>query len=174
MIVIERGELHDVAADAIVRPVATDFSAVTPAMRRFEQAAGEAVMQQCRQLGEIPPGSAVITAGGDLEADVIVHVAVRSTTENATRPLVRQGLVNALRRVTEWGAESVALAPLGTGAGNLDAETAADLMLEVLADHRAGSDQPGRVVVVVEDEYQEAAFRGAVARHLGGQASIGT
>lgn len=176
MIEVRIGELAAVATeagvDAVVRPVAADFSAVTPAMRRFEQAAGEAVAEQCRLLGDIPLGSAVITAGGALEANLIVHVAVRSATENATRPVVRQGFVNALRRLDEWGARTVAVAPLGTGAGNLDAETAADLMLSTLAGQRS-EDGPERVVIVVEDAYQEAAFRGAALRHMGDQAGTG-
>lgn len=174
MIEVRRGELAEVEADAIVRPVGTDFSAVTPAMRRFELAAGEAVAEQCRRLGEIPMGSAVITAAGELGADLIVHVAVRSATENATRPVVRQGFLNALRRVAEWEADTIAVAPLGTGAGNLDAETSADIMLTVLAEQVHGAGLPVRVVLVVEDAYQEAAFVGAVGRHIGEQAGTPT
>ena len=176
MIEVRTGELAEVAAevaaDAVVRPVGTDFSAVTPAMRRFEQAAGEAVAEQCRLLGDIPMGAAVITAGGALAVDLIVHVAVRSPDENATRPVVRQGLVNALRRLNEWGATSVAMAPLGTGAANLDAETAADLMLSTLVEHGSGVELE-RIVVVVEDAYQDAAFTSAALRHLGDQAGTG-
>lgn len=178
MIEVRLGELAvvsgEVGADAIVRPVTTDFSPVTAAMRRFEEAAGEAVAEQSGLLGDIPLGAAVITAAGDLDADLIIHVAVRSPTENATRPVIRQGLVNALRRVAEWGAETVAVAPLGTGAGNLDAETAADVMLAILAENTASGDGPGHVVLVVEDGYQQAAFTGAVLRHVGDQAGIGT
>ncbi|MFW5946964.1 MAG: macro domain-containing protein, partial [Gemmatimonadota bacterium] len=93
MIEVRIGDLADATADALIRPVATDFSAVTPAMRRFDGAAGTAVAEQCARLGEIPMGSAVITAAGDLDAQVIVHVAVRSSTENASRPVVRQGFL---------------------------------------------------------------------------------
>lgn len=167
MIEVRLGDLADVAADAIVRPVAADFSAVTPAMRRFEQAAGPGVAEQGQRLGEIPVGSAVITAPGSLAAQLIIHVSVRSATENATGSVVRQGFVNALRRAAEWGASSIAVAPLGTGAGNLDAETAADIMLAVLADHLRAGTGPERVVLVAEDPYQEGAFRAAVDRHMG-------
>ncbi len=174
MIEIRVGELAgvavDVGADAIVRPVGTDFAPVTPAMRRFDQAAGTSVSEQCRLLGDIPLGSAVITAGGALDAQLIVHVAVRSAMDNATRPVVRQGFTNALRRLAEWGAEVVAVAPLGTGAGNLDAETAADIMLDLLAARLGTGDGPDRVVIVAEDAYQESAFTGASTRHVGGQA----
>ncbi len=167
MIEVRVGDLSEAAVDAIVRPVAADFSAVTPAMRRFEQAAGESVAEQCRRMGEIPVGSAIITAAGALDADLIIHVAVRSGTENATGTAVRQGFLNALRRAAEWGSRSIAVAPLGTGAANLDAETAADIMLEVLAARVREGGGPERVVLVVEDAYQESAFVNAVNRHLG-------
>lgn len=167
MIDVLLGDLAEVVAEAIVRPVTADFSAVTPAMRRFEQAAGANVAEQARRLGEIPVGSAVITAAGDLEAQLIIHVAVRSSTENTTGDVVRKGFVNALRRAAEWSVSSIAVAPLGTGAGNLDAETAADIMLSVLADHLRSGAGPERVTLVADDAYQEAAFRAAVDRHMG-------
>lgn len=167
MIEVRVGELADVEAGALMRPVSTDFSPVTPAMRRLEQAAGPAVEEQCARLGELPLGSAVITGAGSLPADFLVHVAVRSYDENPTAPVVRRGLLNGLRRLAEWEIEVVALPPLGTGAGNLDAEEAADAMLPVLADHLRGSSHPRRVILVVEDAYQSAAFHGAVERHAG-------
>lgn len=167
MIEVQVGELATAVADAVVRPVASDFSAVTPAMRRFEQAAGEALADQCARLGELPLGSAVITGAGDLTADFVVHVAVRSAAENPTAAVVRRGLLNALRRLSDWEIESVALTPLGTGAGNLDAEESAAAMVPVIAEHLRQAGRPVRVVIRVEDSYQEAAFLGAVARSTG-------
>ena len=128
MIEVKVGAPAAAEAGAVVRPVAADFSPVTPAMRRFDEAAGPAVAAQCARLGEIPLGSAVITAAGELPADFIVHVAVRSSLENPTVGVVRRGLLNALRRLEDWDIDVVALVPLGTGAGNLDAEEAARLV----------------------------------------------
>jgi O-acetyl-ADP-ribose deacetylase (regulator of RNase III) len=174
MIEVRVGELAEADAGAVMRPVSTDFSPVNPAMTRFAAAAGSTVAEQCGRLGELPMGSAVITAGGDLAAPFIVHVAVRSTTEGATPAVVRLGLLNGLRRLEDWAIESVAIAPLGTGAGNLDAEESAESMLPVLYQHLAGSVSLTRVVVVVEDEYQRDAFSGAVARHAATGAETGS
>lgn len=167
MIEVRVAELAAVEAGAVMRPVSSDFSPVTPAMRRLDQAAGVAVEAQCARLGELPVGSAVITAGGALPAGFIVHVAVRSADENATQAGVRRGLQNGLRRLVEWEIDSVAVAPLGTGAGNLDAEEAAAVMVPVLVEHLRSEAYPTRVVLVVEDAYQEGAFTAAVERWAG-------
>jgi O-acetyl-ADP-ribose deacetylase (regulator of RNase III) len=169
MIAVRVGGLEEAVAGAVVRPVASDFSPVTPAMRRFADAAGPAVAEQCAQLGELPLGSAVITAAGDLPAGFIVHVAVRSATENASPGVVRTGLRNALRRIADWEIDDVALAPLGTGAGNLDAEEAAEVMMPVLLTHARESSVPFRAVIYVEDDYQKAAFEAAAGAGGGGQ-----
>lgn len=174
MIEVHLTALTEVEAGAVMRPVSSDFSAVTPAMRRLDEAAGPTVEEQCARMGELPVGSAVITAAGELTAEFIVHVAVRSREENATPLAVRRGLQNGLRRLAEWEVESVAIVPMGTGAGNLDAEESAGVMLPVLAEHLRESEFPRRVVLVVDDDYQRSAFQGALARWAGELAGSGS
>ncbi|HSH46216.1 MAG TPA: macro domain-containing protein [Longimicrobiales bacterium] len=164
MIEVRLGDLAGAEADAVLRPVSSDFSPVTPAMRRLDEAAGDRVLSQCRRIGDLPVGSAVITPAGTLAAEFIVHVAIRSPEENATPTVVRLGLRNGLRRLVEWELESVAVAPLGTGAGNLDAQEAAEVMVPLLADHIRDHPHPARVTIVVEDEYQRDVFAAAVSR----------
>jgi O-acetyl-ADP-ribose deacetylase (regulator of RNase III) len=165
MIEVRIGRLEALDVGAALRPVGCDFSPVNPTMSRFDAAAGPAVAEQCGQLGEVPLGSAVITAGGALGIPFIIHVAVRSAGEAATAGTVKRGLLNGLRRVEEWSIDSVGVAPLGLGAGNLDAEESAEAMLPVLVDHLRGGAYPTRVTLVVEDEYQKAVFEAAVSRH---------
>ncbi len=167
MIEARVGELAQAVAGAVIRPVASDFSPVTPAMRRFSDAAGPAVAEQCAALGELPLGSAAITAAGAIPADFIIHVVVRTATENPTAAVVRQGLRNALRRVADWEIDAVALAPLGTGAGNLDAEESASAMVPVLAEHEIRTGRVLRATIMVEDAYQKAVFEAAVGRLAG-------
>lgn len=173
MIEVRLGELGEIEAGAVMRPISSDFSPVTPAMGRLDRAAGPAVEAQCARLGELPAGSAVITAGGGLRAPFIVHVVVRTPEENATAGVVRRGLQNGLRRLAEWEIDSVAIAPLGTGAGNLDAEEAAAVMIPVLMDHFGAARHPSRVVLVVEDAYQQTVFGAATARLGAGGAESG-
>lgn len=169
MIRIVLGELADAATDAVLRPVTAEWTPVTHAMRRLEIAAGDAPAEQCRRLGELPVGSAVITPAGDLPAQFLIHAVVRSVDEPVTGSGVRRALLNGLRRVGEWEIERVAMAPLGTGAGNLDADEAASIMIPVLIEHMKGDGPPSEVEVYVDTEYEKDVFERQLALHGGAE-----
>lgn len=158
MIRLVRGELGDADAEAVIRPVTAEWEAVTPAMRRLEMKAGSAPAAQCSQLGELPVGSAVITAAGDLSAQFMIHVIVRAADEPVTASGVRRGLQNGLRRLSEWGVRHVAMVPLGTGAGNLDAEEAAAIMVPALVEHMQAEAVLTQADIHVESDYEFDVF----------------
>ena len=148
---------------AYLRPVAADGSPVTPAMARLESALGERVRDQLRRAGELPVGSASITPGGELPADFLVNIVVRSHDEPVTAAAIERGLVNGLRRLREWAIDMAATVPLGTGAGNLDAETSARVMIATLRQEMIPDENPRDIVIVVESEYEKEAFERALA-----------
>lgn len=158
MIRVLQGDLAQADAEAILRPVSAEWGAVTPAMRRLEIAAGPAVEQQCRRLGELPVGSAGITGAGDLRAQFMVHAVVRSIDEQVTEAIVRRALQNGLRRLVEWGIASVAIPPIGTGAGNLDPEESAQAMIPIIIEHMRTSQYPSQVDLIVDSDYEKEAF----------------
>ena len=165
MIRILRAELADTEAAAILRPVSAEWDPVTPATRRLEIAAGMPMVEECRRLGELAVGSAVITPAGDLRAQFMVHVIVRSIDEPVTANIVKRGLQNGLRRLSEWGVESVAVSPLGTGAGNLDPEESAREMIPVLLEHLSTAREPTRIDVVVDSAYEQEVFERELHRY---------
>ena len=165
MIRIVPGELAEAEIDAVLRPVTAEWTAVTPSMRRLEIAAGEAPAEQCRRFGELPVGSAVITPAGDLPAQFMIHVIVRSIDEPVTASGVQRALRNGLRRLAEWGIQRVAMAPLGTGAGNLDADEAAAVMIPLLLEQVRAGGPPSEIEIYVDSEYEKDVFERHVALH---------
>ena len=157
MIEVVLGDIAETRATALMHPVSAEWEPVTPAMRRLELAAGEQMAQQCNKLGELPIGSAVITGAGGAGAEFMIHVIVRSMVEPVSESTVQRGLQNGLRRCVEWGVEDVAIPPIGTGAGNLDAEDVAHLMLPILLDHMRTEQYPARVTLVADSDYERAA-----------------
>jgi O-acetyl-ADP-ribose deacetylase (regulator of RNase III) len=160
---VRTGDLGDVKAAAVVRAVRSDGEAITAVGRRLGVLAGPAVAKRLGGLGDLPVGGAVITPGGDLPADFIIHAVLQSAEEPVTGHTLQRALVNALRRAHDFGLASVALPPLGTGAGNLDAEDAAQLIVDVLRDHLQNPGDPRSFEIVVESAYEEELYARAVS-----------
>ena len=118
-------------------------------------------------MGELPVGAAVITPGGGLSAMFLIHVVLQSPEEPVTPGGVRAALRNGLRRGQEWGVESLAIPPLGTGAGNMDAEESAALMIPLIQDHLGTARKPLEVLIVVGTEYEQEVFVRALESTLG-------
>lgn len=149
--------------EAIVRPVNARLGAITPVMRRLEQAAGPKFFDSIRISEPMPVGSAVVTGAGDLPTELLIHAVVSSDEEPVTRSSVRLALVSALQRATAFQIRELAIAPLGLGAGNLDIEDSADIMVQVLADHMKRSPFPEAVILVAETPLEEQVLRHRVA-----------
>ena len=163
MIHVRVGDLGEAKAAAVVRAVRSDGEAITAVGRRLEMLAGPTVTKRLQSLGDLPVGGAVITPAGDLPADFIIHAVLQSAEEPVTAHNVQRALVNAIRRAHDFGLESVALPPLGTGAGNLDAEDAAQLIVDVLRDHLQNPLEPRSFEIVVESPYEEELYARAIS-----------
>lgn len=167
MIDVVRGELATAPTEGILRPVNARGDAVSAAGRRLELQAGSGPADRLRELGDLPVGGAVITPGGELQAAFVIHVVVQAADEPVSAAGVRRALENGLRRAAEWEIESLAVPPVGTGPGNLDAERAADILLEAIAAHVTGSGAPRRLQVVVESEFDEELYRRRLSAQSG-------
>jgi len=152
------GVLSEQAREGIVRPIRSDLAPLTHAARDLAAAAGPSVGERLGQLGSLPLGSAVITAAGDLPASFIIHIVTASEDEPETPHSVQRALRNGLRRAADWGLASLALPPLGVGAGQLDAEEAARAQLEILVDHLDEGAPPLDLTIVVSGEYEAELF----------------
>jgi O-acetyl-ADP-ribose deacetylase (regulator of RNase III) len=153
-----------VAADAIVRPATASLEPTTPMLSRLEQVGGAAFREQLQVIQELAVGSAVVTGGGDLPAEFVIHAIISSTTEPVSLAGVRRALVSSIQRAADWQLVHLSLPPLGTGAGNLDLEDAAHAMLGVLGEAMDRSPYPERVTIVVENAGEKEVFEGFMQR----------
>ena len=86
-----------------------------------------------------------------------------SAEESLTAFGVQRALMNGLRRAQDWGMTSLALPPLGLGAGSLEPDEVAGMVVEVLLHQQSEGGPPEDVVIVVESTYEEELFRRLLA-----------
>jgi len=152
----------DVESEAILRSVSSDMEADTVFSRELEIRAGADLSERLQAMGGLPIGAAVITPGGELSCGFLIHVVLQSAEERVSAVGLRSALQNGLRRAEEWGLDTLALPPLGTGAGNMDADEAAAVMVPLISDHLKNSEHPREVLIVVGTSYERDVFSRAV------------
>jgi O-acetyl-ADP-ribose deacetylase (regulator of RNase III) len=145
--------------EAIARPANAMLGATTPVMRRLEKAAGASFAGHVKLAQALPVGAAVVTNSGDLPVELLIHGVVSSDDEPVSRATVRLALMSALQRAVAFQIRELAIAPFGLGAGNLEIEEAADVMVEVLTEHMRRSPYPASVVIVTETALEEQIIR---------------
>src|SRR5262252_4561621 len=148
-----RGDITTVEAEAIVNSANNDLvlgGGVSGAIRRV---AGPAVQEECHKIGTIPLGTAVITTGGQLKAQWIIHAAVNPLGLWADAKSVRNATRSALKKAEEKKVRRLAFPAIGTGAGALPVERCADILIEEVTRHCA-DDQTAleEVMFVLYDE----------------------
>ncbi|MFL5613226.1 MAG: macro domain-containing protein [Gemmatimonadaceae bacterium] len=164
MIRVRIDDLAFFDGEAIVRPVNEDLGATTPLLRRLELAAGTMLYNQIRLQEPLPVGAAIVTSAGELPAELLVHAVVMSRTEPVSADSVRRALTSALQRVESWQIKNVAIAPFGLGAGNLEIDESARVMLSVISAHLGGARFPEEITLIAETADEERALSAALKR----------
>ena len=166
MITVRLDDLAFYDGEAIARPVTADLGPTTALLRRLEQAAGEPLLRQLRLQEPLPVGSAIVTGAGALGVELLIHAVVMSDREPVTAAGVKRAVQSALQRASDWQIGRVAFPPFGLGAGNLEIEDSARIMIETMRRHEAVSSHPTEITVVVETDDERAAFEWCLARGI--------
>jgi len=111
----------------------------------------------------LPVGGAVLTPAGLLAADYLIHIVVMSHDEPQTSHSIQRALRNGLRRASDWGLESLAVPALGLGAGSLDSEVPARVLVEILANHVNEGVPPLDLTIAVSSDFEVELFEAILA-----------
>ena len=134
-IVIEQGDLTEMATDAIVNAANNDLilgGGVAGAIRRK---GGDGIQRECDEIGSIPVGYAAITAGGKLKARFVIHAASMRLGGTTSAEALRTSTIHCLRIAKERGLKSIAFPAVGTGVAGFPLQECARIMLREAAEH---------------------------------------
>lgn len=165
MIRVVVADLAFVDTDAIVRPATTRLDPTTPVARRLERVGGAEFLARLHVQKDLAVGAAVVTGGGGgLPAEFVIHAVIQSETEPVSPGSVARAWLSALQRAQEWEFARLTVPPIGTGAGNLSVEDAAEIMTAVLKSHLGKAPFPSEVSIVVDTVEDQQAFERALRR----------
>src|SRR5512140_17400 len=111
------GDITEEETDAIVNAANTRLSGGAGVDGAIHRAGGPSIMVECRKIGGCPTGQAVITTGGNLKANHVIHTVgpVYQGGTSGEADLLRSAYLSSLRLAAAKGLKSVALPAISTG-----------------------------------------------------------
>jgi O-acetyl-ADP-ribose deacetylase (regulator of RNase III) len=166
------GDLSTQEMTAVVNDTNDDLvygGAVNDAILR---AGGASIQEEADSQAPIRVGDAVVTGGGSLKADFVIHAASMSIGSSARPVDVERATRSVLDRASELNLTSVAFPPLGHVAGNLSVTRSASLMFPIILEFLDGDCSLERVSLVVADEDARAEVATVLERVLHGEPEL--
>jgi O-acetyl-ADP-ribose deacetylase (regulator of RNase III) len=130
-IILNEGDITDLEVDAIVNAANAQLilgSGVTGAIR---DKGGPSIQEECNKLGGTYVGGAVITGGGDLKANHVIHAVGPRMGEGEEESKLRNATMNSLLVAEEYNLKSIAFPAISTGVFGFPIQKCAEIMLTV-------------------------------------------
>ena len=157
-IVIQQGDLTELATDAIVNAANNDLILGAGVAGAIYRKGGEEIQKECDAIGSIPVGFAAITGAGKLKARYVIHAASMQAGRRTTAETLRGSTTHSLRLATERKLKTVAFPAVGTGVAGFPLQECAEIMLQVAATHLQREPFPETIYFVLFDEAAKNVF----------------
>jgi len=158
-ILFVKGDITEMAVDAIVNPANTDLTMDAGVAAAIRRKAGERIEDDCERLAPIRLGAAAVTTGGSLKALFVIHAAGIRPGEKATAESIRLATQASLMRAEEKAIRSLAFPAIGTGAAGFPVPECASIMLRVVLDHVRIRTSLDKIFFVLFDDAALAVFQ---------------
>ena len=164
-----QGDITKEQVDAIVNAANEQLMGGGGVDGAIHRAGGPAIMVECNEIraeqGGCPTGSAVITTGGNLPANRVIHtVGPIWRGGNAGEPnLLASCYRESLNLALEGGIKTIAFPSISTGIYGYPIDRAADTALNAVKEFLAGHDGIEEVRFVLFDDATYASYENALS-----------
>ena len=133
-IVIEQGDITEMAVDAIVNAANNDLLLGAGVAGAIARKGGESIQQECKAIGSIPVGFAAITGAGKLKTKHVIHAASMGLGgQRTTAKSLQTSTAHSLRLAAERNLKTIAFPAIGTGVSGFPMDQCAEVMLREAA-----------------------------------------
>lgn len=152
IIELVRGDITEQETEAIVNAANANLilgGGVAGAIRRK---GGPIIQEECNKIGGTFVGGAVITSGGNLKAENVIHAVGPRMGEGSEDEKLKNATRNSLKLADEYKLKSIAFPAISTGIFGYPIERCARIMLRSTIDYLEEETELERVVFCLFDK----------------------
>jgi O-acetyl-ADP-ribose deacetylase (regulator of RNase III) len=147
-----KGDITDMAVDAIVNAANTDLVLGAGVAGAICRKGGSRIQEDCDAVGPIRLGEAAVTTGANLRANYVIHAASMRLGGQTTADSLRLATHNTLLRAEEKTIKSIAFPAIGTGVAGFPMEEGARIMLTEVLQHLKSRSTLEKIYFVLYDD----------------------
>lgn len=134
---LEEGDITQQTTEAIINAANSRLAGGGGVDGAIHRAGGPAIMEECRRIGGCPTGQAVITTGGHLKANYVIHTVgpIYQRGSKGEAQLLASAYRESLKLAHKKGIRSVAFPSLSTGAYGYPLDQAAQIAVKTVGDY---------------------------------------
>ena len=152
---VQQGDITKIKVDAVVNAANSSLLGGGGVDGAIHRAGGPAILEECRKIrarqGGCDTGEAVITTGGNLPAQYVIHTVgpVWSGGENGEPELLANCYHNSLRIASEKQLQSIAFPNISTGIYGYPKPNAAQVAVQAVKDYLKSNETSLQRVIFV-------------------------
>ena len=170
-----KSDITEVATDAIVNAANSTLMGGGGVDGAIHRKGGSRILEECRRIREtqypegLPPGQAIITSGGNLNAKKVIHTVgpVWSGGNRGEHALLAQAYLNSLRLAAANGLRTVAFPSISTGAYGYPLLDAGRIAVKTIRSFLEAEDNLDEVVLVLFSEADLQVYRSVATEEFG-------
>jgi O-acetyl-ADP-ribose deacetylase (regulator of RNase III) len=158
VIELYQGDITETETQAIVNAANTGLilgSGVAGAIRRK---GGPSMQEECKKIGGTFVGGAVITGGGNLKAQYIIHAVGPRMGEGNEDEKLRNATLNSLKLADEKKIKSISFPAISTGIFGFPIDRCASIMIHTAIEYLKGQTQIEKIIFCLFDAASYNAF----------------
>jgi len=165
---IEKGDITDIAIDAIVNAANNELQMGGGVAGAIKRKGGKSIEDEAVKKGPIEIGGAVATSAGTLKVRYVIHAATMGLDHKTDEIKIRNSCANALKVADELGVRSIAFPALGCGVGGFSLKASAKIMAQEVMKHlREKKTSLKEIVFCMHEKEAYDAFDKNVAGYIG-------
>jgi O-acetyl-ADP-ribose deacetylase (regulator of RNase III) len=134
---LAEGDITNESTDAIVNAANTRLAGGAGVDGAIHRAGGPSIMEACRKIGGCPTGQAVITTGGNLRANYVIHTVgpVYQGGNKGEAALLKSAHMESLKLASAKKLKSISFPAISTGVYGYPVNEAAQIALKTAMDY---------------------------------------
>lgn len=152
------GNIALVDADAIVNAANKSLvlgGGVAGAIRQY---GGPSIQEECNSLGPIEVGEAVMTSGGNLKADYVIHAAGPVYGEGDEDVKLKNATLNSLEIAAKKELKSLVFPAISTGIFRYPLKRCSEIMLRTTMEFMRTHENPVNIIFCLYEEKALSVF----------------